>query len=355
MKRFVRTAMGTLVASSMVLSMVGCGSTEAAAPAADSSTPAASTEEAAAPAEATEEVYTAELKLGHIQPTDHPNGLGAEEFARLVSEKSDGNITVSVFPASQLGSEKELFDAMEMGSIDFTVLGYGEPAKKYAPVGISDAPFLATDRDHMMRILNSDVMAAEFEEMENYMNVTFLAPIYYGARYTTTANAEVSDMASLSGLNIRVPDQALYIDTLNLMGAVATPMAFSEVFLSLQQGVIDGQENPLATIAANKFNEVQKYLIKTEHIIGTNAFYVSSKTLEGMPESAQAIIMEAAEEAAAYTNQLAYELEDSYLVELQEGGMVLIDDVNKEEFQAATASIYDDYDADFVASLRGIE
>ena len=115
------------------------------------------------------------------------------------------------------------------------------------------------------------------------MGAKGIGAFYYGARYLTTKDKLVSGPEDMKGLNIRVPDQKLYIDTLTAMGAVATPMAFSEVFLSLQQGVIDGQETPLATIAANKFDQVQHYLIKTEHIMGANALYASTKTLESMP------------------------------------------------------------------------
>ena len=102
-------------------------------------------------------------------PIDHPNGLGAEEFARLVKEKTDGHVTVSVFPASQLGNEKEIFDAVEIGSIDFAIIGFGEPAKKYQDIGILDAPYIAGDREHLVRILNSDVVYSMFDEMEGHM------------------------------------------------------------------------------------------------------------------------------------------------------------------------------------------
>ena len=300
-------------------------------------------------------VYKAKLKLGHIMPTTHPNGIGAEEFVRLVAEKSGGNITISIFPASQLGNEKELFDSVEIGSLDFAMLGFGEPGKKYEAISIIDAPFLANDREHLIRILKSDSVTRIFDEMPNYMGVKLLAPFYYGARYLTTGKNIVTNFATMKGLNIRVPDQKLYIDTLKAMGSVPTPMAFSDVFLSLQQGVIDGQENPLATIHANKFNEVQTYLIRTEHIMGANALYMNTKTFKDMPEEAKNIIIEAALETAEWINAKAFAEEDRFLLELKDLGMTYIEDVDKSEFREATKSVYDEFDQELVQSIKSVK
>jgi C4-dicarboxylate-binding protein DctP len=282
------------------------------------------------------------LKLGHIQPVDHPNGQGSVEFARLVKEKTNGHVEVSVFPSSQLGTEQELFDSIAMGTIDFAALGYGMAAKQYDPFLIFDAPYLALDREQWVRIMNSDVVQEIYDGLAAKTDVIPLGAFYYGNRYLTTASFPVRIPSDLNKHTVRVPDQKMYIDTLNAMGATATPMAFSEVFLSLQQGVIDAQENPLATIATNKFNEVQKYLNQTEHITGGNLFYASKKSLDKLPEEYQKAILEAGKEAAAYTNKLAFEVEDNYKTQLQEEGMILISDVDKAAFKEATQVVYED-------------
>ncbi len=287
-----------------------------------------------------EKVY--ELKLGHIQPATHPNGLGSEEFAKLVKEKTDGHVIVSVFPSSQLGTEQELFDSVAMGTIDFATLGYGMAAKQYSPFLIFDAPYLAIDREQWTRKMNSDVAREIFKGLEDKTSVVTLGAFYYGNRYLTTANFPVRKPADLNNHTVRVPDQKMYVDTLNAMGATATPMAFSEVFLALQQGVIDAQENPLATIATNKFNEVQTYLNQTEHITGGNCFYASKKSIEKLPSEYQQAILEAGIEAAAYTNKIAFEAEDNYKKLLQEQGMILVDDVDKKAFKESTSSVYTD-------------
>lgn len=281
-----------------------------------------------------------QLKLGHIQPTDHPNGKGAEYFAKILNEKSNGRIKVSVFPASQLGTESELFDSVALGSLDFSVIGFGDAAKQYPPFLLLDAPYLARDRDHWTRILNSDVLLEMQKGLLDAAGVGVLSNFYYGARWMTTSNLEVRKPADLAGHTIRVPDQKMYVDTLNAMGATATPMAFSEVFLALQQNVIDGQENPLATIASNSFDEVQKYLIRTEHIIGGNCFYISKKTIDKLPTDLMEIVYECGIEAGEYITKLAFAAEDRYKQVIVDNGMILIEDVDKTAFINATSNIY---------------
>ena len=327
-----------IMACACSISLMGCGSAGNGAGGAGKN-PGSAVADGAGTSGAAAEAgndYHAELKLAHIMPIDHPNGMGAEEFARLVNEK-------------------EIFDAVEIGSIDFAIIGFGEPAKKYQDIGILDAPYIADDREHLVRILNSDAVYSMFDEMEEHMGARGIGAFYYGARYLTTKDKPVSGPEDMKGLNIRVPDQKLYIDTLTAMGAVATPMAFSEVFLSLQQGVIDGQEKPLATIAANKFDQVQHYLIKTEHIMGANALYASTKTLESMPETYRTAVTEAAREASAWIDDKAFEAEDTYIRQLEDNGMEIIDDVDKEAFREMTAYIYDDFDQELVDKIRAVE
>lgn len=300
---------------------------------------------------------TFNLKIAHIQPAEHPNGKGAEYFKQILEERSNGRIKVSVFPAAQLGNEAETFDSLALGTIDFAFIGYGDAAKQCPEFMLLDAPYLRPDRESWVETLNGDAVKKLQSGLPAASNVRALANFYYGARYMTTAALEVREPADLSGHTIRVPDQKMYVDTLNAMGATATPMAMSELFLSLQQRVVDGQENPVATIAANSFNEAQKYLIKTEHIIGGNCIYVSEKTMNKLPADLQTLIQECALEAANYTTELAFEAEDRCKDELVEKGMILIEDVDKEAFMKATDPIYAELatkiDPELIKAVRG--
>lgn len=283
------------------------------------------------------------LKLGHIMTPEHPNGQGAVKFAELVSEKTGGNVTVDVFPSSQLGNEKDIFDAVAMGMIDFSILGYGEPAKRFSPALIFDAPFFAEDREHLVRIFNDQIVKDIFADMAAETDVRAIGPFYYGTRYLTTSNKEVHGPEDMEGLKIRTPDQPIYVSTIKSMGATPVPMAFPEVYLALQQGVIDGQENPPATIATNKFYEVQSYLIKTAHIMGGNCIYVSDKVMDKLPAEYQNAIVEAGMEAADYINQVAFEAEDKYLKEIEANGVTIIEDVDRDAFIERANDLYAEY------------
>lgn len=297
-----------------------------------------------------------ELKLAHIQSAEHPNGQGAEYFARIVEEKTDGRVKVSVFPANQLGTEQEIFDSIALGTVDFGIIGFGEAAKQVPEFLLLDAPYLQADRDSWLEAMNGDAVKELESKLIDAVNVRVLGNFYYGARYMTTSNVEVHGPEDLAGHTIRVPDQDMYVNTINAMGATATPMAFSELFLALQQKVIDGQENPLATIYSNSFYEVQKYLIKTEHIIGGNCIYASEKTLNNLPEDLREIVISCGDEAAQYISNLAFEAEDTCKEQLVEAGMILIEDVDKEAFMALTDSVYDELaekiDPELIAAIR---
>lgn len=286
-----------------------------------------------------------ELKLGLLHPPSHPNTQGAEHFASLVSERTGGKVKISVFPSSQLGSEKDMFDALSLGTLDFAILGFGDPAKQFPPFLLFDAPFVAKNREHMMRIVDSELMDDLFNQMREKTNVRGLGSFYYGTRHLTTADKAVRGPADIKGLKIRVPDQEIYVATLKNMGANATPMAFSEVYLALQQGVIDGQENPAATIAANKFHEVQKYLSKTSHIIGVNSIYMSDAIYQKIPAEYQDIILKSGDEAAKWITDLAFEKEDEFLGVIADNGVTIVEDVDADAFITQAQELHTKYES----------
>lgn len=295
-----------------------------------------------------------ELKLGHLMAVGHPNDVGAEEFARLVSEKTDGNVTITIFPAGQLGNEKEMFDAVEMGALDLTILGFGDSSKRFEALGIFDTAFLAKDYDHLIRIHNSDYSQQLFEEMTQYMNVKALAAAYYGEKFFTTGEKVFKHPDDLAGMKMRVPDQTIYIETMEAMGGVPTPTALSEVYLGLQQGVIDGQDNPLPTIMAQNFDQVQKYLIRAGHIYASNAFFISTDTLATLPEEYITAIEEAAKEACTVINETTRASEEECLQQLIDNGMTLIDDVDRDAFREKMAPIHEKFGADVLEILDSI-
>jgi len=284
------------------------------------------------------------LKLGHILTPEHPNGKGAVKFAELVKEKTNGSVNIDVFPSSQLGNEKDLFDSVSLGTVDLAILGFGEPSKRYSPLLILDAPYIANDGKHYLRILNDPIVQDMFNEMKEITNVRAIGPTYFGVRYMSTSKVAGSKPEDFAGLKMRTPDQPIFVSTIKAMGATPVPMAFPEVYLALQQGVLDGFESTPAAYATNKFYEVQKYLINTAHIIGGNCLYVSEKTMSKIPQEYQQAIVEAGKEAADYMSNLMFEAEAGYMEEITSNGVTFIEDVDKAAFIAGSQPLYDEYE-----------
>jgi len=297
------------------------------------------------------EAKSYKFRFGTIQPADAPVGRGAAKFAELVGTKTAGRVTVDVYPASQLGNEKDLIDAVEMGTLEFALGGVAEWAKRYKPVIIFEGPFVYRDRDHFLKAYGSPVGQEVFEGLVKKNGARSLALMYYGTRHVTTGKTPAKTPKEMSGLKLRCPDQPLYVQVTRAMGARPTPMAFSEVYLALQQGVVDGQENPAATIATMKFYEVQKYLIKTAHIVSGVYIWTNEKFLTALPADLQKAIKEAATEAAAWANAGSFKLEDDFLKRLTEEYKMTLVEPDRQAFIEAAQPLLAEYETQWGKGL----
>jgi tripartite ATP-independent transporter DctP family solute receptor len=294
---------------------------------------------------------TAHYRLATIQPPDSPLGKTATKFADLVKEKTNGAVVIDVFPASQLGNEKDIIDGVEMGTIDFTLAGTAEWAKRVKAMKVFEAPFVYRDRQHLIDFYHSQAGQDVIAQLTKKSGVRSLGFLYYGTRNVTTGKIAAFKPEDLKGAKLRCPDQPLYVQTVKAMGANPTPMAFSEVYLALQQGAVDGQENPPATIYNMKFYEVQKYMIKTGHIIAGVMVWTKDSFFSGLPQDVQTAIQAAADEAMDWGNDYAFKLEDEYLTKLgTELGMTIIDP-DKEAFMKAAQPLLDSYEQEWGPGL----
>ncbi|MDC7232816.1 MAG: sialic acid TRAP transporter substrate-binding protein SiaP [Spirochaetales bacterium] len=283
------------------------------------------------------------LKLAHVLPTDHLNHKTALKFGEMVKERTNGQVEIEVYPASQLGNEKEITDAVAMGTLDFALCGFGEVAKRYSPALIFDGPFIFRDREHQARVYKSEVFDELMDEMES-VGIAMVSPGYYGTRHVTTTDTKVMTPVDLNGKKLRCPDQPMFVGVTTVMGATPTPMAFAEVYLALQQGVADGQENPAAAITSMKFYEVQNYLVKTGHIIQGNHVFGSTKTLAKLPEDIRQVIDEVGAEVSEWAIQESFRIEDELLAGLASKGMTIIEP-DLDAFVAAAQPLYDEYES----------
>lgn len=274
------------------------------------------------------------LKLAHGNGADHPMNQGAEMFAELVEERSGGAVLVDVFPARQLGGNREMFEGVMAGSIDIAIVPVNQPASIDLDLWrILEAGYVFRDQAHAFSFLHSEEMDPLIQEMEDEVGVTIIEPSwYFGVRHLT-ANKPVRTPADLRGMKIRVPQVPAYLETLQGMGASPTPIDFGELYTALQTGVVEGQENPFVQIYVSKFYEVQDYLMLTGHLVSSNAVFMNADTLNRLSAEQQETIRDAINEAARYQDGLILDSEQDYLERLQDEGMEVIE-ADRDAFQA---------------------
>ena len=270
------------------------------------------------------------LKFGHLANEENVWHKAAMKFAELVAEKSGGRIEVKVYPNEQLGKELDLINGIQMGTVDMTITG--ESMQNWAPkAALMGTPYAIRDMDHLSKIAGGEIGKEIEQEVIDKIGLRPIGWFGRGPR-NLTSNRPVKTPDDLKGMILRVPNVPIFVATWETLGAKPTPMAFSEVFTSLQQGTIEGQENPFALIKSAGFYEVQKYCNLTEHVISWIYVVIGEKKFQSMPEDLQNVILEAGKEMQEYEHQLFQEAEKSLAKELQDLGMTFVE-VDKDAFQ----------------------
>ena len=205
------------------------------------------------------------LKWAHVYEVAEPYHTQAVWAAEEIKKRSNGKYQIDVFPASQLGNENQINEALGLGTVDMIYTGVAFAGSIHKPIAITNAPFVLRDFEHWKLYRDSQLfrdIAKGYEDKTKHKVITLT---YYGQRMVT-ANKEIKKPEDMKGMKLRVPPAPLFLMFTKSVGANATPIAFAEVYLALQQGTVDGQENPLPTIMAKKFYEVQSHIMLTGHI-----------------------------------------------------------------------------------------
>lgn len=265
-----------------------------------------------------------ELVVGHINAEEHTWHKMAEKFKEVVEEKSNGQVTVKIYPNSSLGSEIDMIQSAIAGTGDCDIVFTGESMQTYAEeLGIIGMPYAITSDEHMTAVLEGEA-GKELDDIMLKAGLRNLGAVTRGPR-NITSNKEIKTPEDLKGFVIRTPESPMTMAAFEAMGAKPTPMAFNEIFTSLQQGVIDGQENPLANINDAALYEVQDYVIKTEHLRAWVYFAISESRFSSFPEDIQKVIADSAAEAVAYEHELFLEQEASLEKDLTDKGMTFVE------------------------------
>ena len=295
------------------------------------------------------------LKLGHIAEPDNVYGQGADYFAKLVKERSNGEIDIQVYPSSQLGNQRDLVEGLGLGTVDMTLTGTAVMGNFVPEMAVFDLPFIFRDVNHAYKAL--DTVGMDMAKKGEGRGMITLAIWENGVRHMTNNKRPIKEPEDMKGLKVRVMEQPVYIDMMKSVGASPTPMAMSELYTALQKGVIDGQENPLGHIATKKFNEVQKYLSLTGHTYAAEPLLVSTMAWNKLTPEQQELVRQAAIDARDWQRQLCRDMEGKFLQQIKDAGTTAVnEDVDKEAFAKATRPVWDVYAKRFGdANIKAIQ
>lgn len=297
--------------------------------------------------------------VGHaLSPTSH-YGVGAQAFIDTLTELSGGTFTGEQAPAGQLGGERDMIEGLQIGSLDLVITSTG-PLGNFVPeIYALDLPFLFRDYDHARTVLDGEI-GQELLAKIGENDLVGLAWSENGFRHVTNSQRPIRTPADLQGIKLRTMENRVHMAAFTGMGASPTPMAFPELFGALQQGVVDGQENPVTVITAAKFWEVQKYVSLTGHVYSPAAVLASPVLFDGLTDEQKGWFMEAAKASAAATRAEVNRLEEAGVALLIENGMEVITDIDKAPFAELAAqssySVYtDQHGSEMIDRIRAVE
>lgn len=283
------------------------------------------------------------LKWAHVYEVSEPYHTCAVAASDKLKAATDGRYSVEVFPASSLGKESDINEGLGLGTVDIIYTGQLFAGRSYGPIAIGGAPFMFRDYDHWDKYRNSDLFTQLADGYKNATGNHITSMTYYGERHVTS-NVPIDKPEDLKGLKIRVPDAPLYMMFPKAAGANPTPIAFAEVYLALQQGTVDAQENPLPTIQAKKFHEVQKHINLTGHITDALLTIVGGPAWNAMDAADQAALEAVLDETSDCATSQIIEMEKNLVQWFRDEG-VDVREVDRAPFREATMTLHNGPDA----------
>lgn len=279
------------------------------------------------------------VRLGHVLPESHSWHIAATGFAEEVAERTEGRVAIEVFPSGQLGSEKEVIEGLQFGSVQAGLIGSGSFQGIEPRIGIIEMPYAWGAREQAFAALDGD-LGAELSGLLDAKGIKVLGWWENGFRNITNNVRPIETPADLAGLKIRVTPDKVRLATFEGLGAEPAPLSFGELYSALQQGLFDAQENPLAIIYSASFFEVQKYVSLSEHIWGAATLTMSKSTWDKISSEDQAIVMEAATTWGLKQRDMVAAANDELIAQLEEKGMAF-NTVDKAAFIDAVAPIWE--------------
>jgi len=283
-----------------------------------------------------------ELKFGHVGAPGSLYDLSVNEFARRVNERLAGRVSVTVFGSSQLGGDEVLLQKLKLGTVDLSLTAT-VMSSAVEQFGLFEMPYLVRDRNHMKRIEEAVVWPdlVPFSEARGY---GILGVWENGFRHITNNRRPIIGPEDLRGIKLRTPRGIWRVRLFQALGANPTPMPYSEVFIALQTGVMDGQENPLTQIRGGRLHEVQEYLSLTGHVYSPAFVTVGATRWGRLPEDVRSAVAAIAREVQAFVYEQAERLDAELLREMIETGLE-VNEVDRDRFRRASTDIYEEFGA----------
>ncbi|MFQ3621560.1 MAG: TRAP transporter substrate-binding protein [Spirochaetales bacterium] len=282
-------------------------------------------------------------KLASVLPDTHPVHKALVYFADKIAERTNGDVKITLFPAGQLGQEKDYIEGVKLGSIEITKVSAG-PMGQYSPsLQVVSLPFIWRDLDHQHKVLQGPIGERLLKDTEKY-GFKGLAFLDAGFRSITTSKGPIYTPADLKGLKIRVMQSKPLIDTINALGGIAVPMGQSEVYTALQTKVIDGWENNEPTVLSFNMQEVAKYYSYTQHTSIPDFLVMSKRVFDTAPQNIQDAILKTAMDTIQEHNKLWALMIDDTVKQLKAKGMIFNEVKDIREFQKAVTKVWQEFE-----------
>jgi tripartite ATP-independent transporter DctP family solute receptor len=304
------------------------------------------------------------LRMGIGLSESSPQFISSQYFGEILEQRTDGRITVNVFPNSQLGDDVQMLEMLQTGTLDMTYPSSSATTGYVEELAAFDLPFLLPSREAAVAVMQSDVAQGMLDAFEGtgLKALTFSENGYRQLSNSARPVASPEDVAGLDvrGLSVRTMENPVHLAIWEALGANPTPMAFGELFSAMEQGVVDGQENPWSTILSSNFNEVQNYGTETRHVYTPFIMMLSERTWDRMAPEYQELVLEAARQSAVYQIQLSAEYDDWSRDQLIERGMEItrLNDEQLAAFQDAVQPVYEEWapriGEDLIADIQKI-
>jgi tripartite ATP-independent transporter DctP family solute receptor len=296
------------------------------------------------------------LKASDVHPLGYPTVEAVVRMGKKLEAATNGRISVQMFPAMQLGGEKEMIEQAQVGALQLARISVGPVGTVVKELNVFNMPFVFRDEEHMRKVIDGEIGREMLDKISSNPATRLIGLCWMdsGTRNIYTKQP-IRKPADLAGIKIRMMGNPIFVDTLNAMGGNGISMGFSELYTAMQTGVVDGAENNPPTFVTHNHHQIAKYYSLTEHLIIPEILVFSRVTWEKLSKEDQDLIKKYAAEAQQEQRKLWDEMVQKSMEKLKEAGVTIVSDVDKQAFRDAVKPVYDKYGADFADLMKRIQ